>query len=678
MHRSTDSRRLAVALTFIACIVLSASSALASPPARIGAGMAFDPTTERMVMFGGLSEADVAQKRYSFDDTWEWTGRRWVQRATATSPAARAGVVMDTDFNRDRILLFGGGTNISEESLEFNDTWSYRDGVWTRIETPSAPPARRFAAGAFDNARDRLIVYGGLVGRDTVLRDTWEFDGTSWTQVGQDGPDISGVELVVNQATGETLLTGIGVTSTSTFEPRMYRWEGGTWVRLEPTTLPVCLSQTAMVWQEQTGRVLLHGGSCPTGAQNSDTFTWNGTNWEKVTTTGTPGSVFGQAMAYDPNRGETILFGGVDQFTRSTTYRFAGTRWRIELTSGFQPGPRSLMVLESATFNGETAQYLFGGLEDGFTRSDLWRFEGKRWRKVSAPNTPTDCSYPVGAFDSDRSRLVIVCENSNVYEYDGSTFKVFADQSTEPDSRRWSSMAYDPVRKQMVLFGGYTFPTYENDTWLWNGTRWTRAERKGLPDGRALSQLFWDPQSQRILMFGGIGRRSNDDAVKRYEDMWAFDGSRWTPITPATLPPGRYGAAVTWDPSRERIVMFGGKSTQEEYLNDQWEWNGSNWAQVQTTGTPEERMNSAMTWDPDREAIILYGGFRGKYFAHTLMLKDGQWTVIPEHYGRERGARLVGPGEDSFTERGTNSPEVPEVAAPRPPISRPSLDARNQ
>lgn len=610
---------------------------MAAPPARLAAGLAYDPSTGRLVMFGGLSEADVAQKRYPYGDTWEFTGRRWVLRTPPVAPPARGGAVMDTDTNRERVLLFGGATVFNETGIEYADTWSYQNGTWTQLQPPASPPSRRQAAGAFDRTRDRLIVYGGLTGKDTILRDTWEFDGTTWTQVASNGPSISGVRMVVDQDSGETLLTGIEVLSGSTFEARMYRWTNGEWVRLEPETLPRCISSTGLTWQEHSGEVVLHGGSCPNGGQNADTFTWNGTNWVKRTTTGSAGFVVSQAMAYSPTLQETILFGGQDLFTRSSTYRFRNDRWSLYATSGYDPGARSLMVFETATFNGHTAQYLFGGLEDGFSRTDLWRLDEGTWTRISADNAPTNCSYPAGAFDPDRSRLVIVCENSSVYEYDGTRWHTFTGLTTQPDSRRWSSLAYDPVRKQMVLFGGYVFPSYENDTWLWNGSRWTRAERRNLPDGRALATMFWDPASSRILMYGGIGRRSNDDRIKRYGDMWTFDGTRWTQITPSTLPSERYGAATVWDPERERIVMFGGKNADEQYINEHWEWNGSNWNRVEIPSAPESRMNHGMTWDPVRGAIVLYGGYAGKYFPQVLMLQGEQWSTIPQPWGRARG-----------------------------------------
>lgn len=657
MFRRLDISRSALALTLFTT-TLVASSALATPPPRSSAGLAYDPGSQRLVLFGGFSDPDRASIRYGYNDTWEWTGNRWVLMAPAQHPSGRAGVVMVTDPNRGHIVLFGGGTG---ENDNHNDTWTYTRGEWTRLETPDAPSPRRFAAGAFDPARDRLIIFGGLTGKSTALRDTWEFDGTTWRQIDEEGPDIAGPSLVVDEDSGEILLIGMSVTSSTEFETRTYRWTDGEWVRLEPETSPPCTSQSAVVWQQHNGEILLSGGACPTGAVSSEVFVWRDENWVEVETSGTIGAVTSHSIAYDPVRRESIIFGGNEgfAFNRSSTHRYRDGRWRIEPTSGFHPGARTLAVFETATFNGETAQYLFGGLEAGFQRNDLWKLVGTNWQRVRTEGGPTDCGFPVGAFDSDRQRLVISCADGKLWEFDGSAWKQFSDLKPAPENRRWASMEYDPVRRRTVLFGGFAGFSYLNDTWLWDGTRWTRAEKSGAPDGRALTTMFWDPIQKRMTIFGGIGRKSDNDRIQRYGDMWVFDGTRWSEVKPASSPGPRYGAQAEWDPSRERVVMFGGKSGEEIYLGEEWEWNGTTWSRVDSVNAPTPRMNAAMAWDPVSGSLIHFGGYAGLHFADLFFVRDGVWSAVPYRPLRVRPVRPPRAGADSVV---------------RPGVSRSSLD----
>ena len=51
--------------------------------------------------------------------------------------------------------------------------------------------------------------------------------------------------------------------------------------------------------------------------------------------------------------------------------------------------------------------------------------------------------------------------------------------ATSPSPRAVSAMAYDPVSKKVVMFGGFNDTTYLNDTWTWDGTTWTQAKHAG-------------------------------------------------------------------------------------------------------------------------------------------------------------------------------------------------------
>ncbi|MCC6213344.1 MAG: hypothetical protein IT376_00615 [Polyangiaceae bacterium] len=55
------------------------------------------------------------------NDTWEWDGTSWLQRAPATSPPARAITATAFDTTRERLVLFGG----SGLTDRLGDTWEY-------------------------------------------------------------------------------------------------------------------------------------------------------------------------------------------------------------------------------------------------------------------------------------------------------------------------------------------------------------------------------------------------------------------------------------------------------------------------------------------------------------------------------------------------------------------------
>ena len=62
---------------------------------------------------------------------------------------------------------------------------------------------------------------------------------------------------------------------------------------------------------------------------------------------------------------------------------------------------------------------------------------------------------------------------------------------TAPTTAWMSSMAWDPVRQQMVLFGGWGDPSGEdsNETWVWSAGTWSKLSPATKPAGRAAAMM---------------------------------------------------------------------------------------------------------------------------------------------------------------------------------------------
>ncbi|HVR43614.1 MAG TPA: kelch repeat-containing protein [Thermoanaerobaculia bacterium] len=616
--------RRAVAGSFL--LLLLPAMAHGQPSARTSARMVHDPVLGRPVLFGGLTPAhtlgDSRSVRGYIDETWLWTGRRWVQRFHDVKPPARASFAMVWDSNRQRVLLFGGA---GPGTTFFNDTWQLRDETWSRIDTPNAPEPRRFPGYAFDPLIDRLILYGGS-DATTNFRDTWEFDGTTWTRTGEGGPDVVNPMLVRDETRNEVLLLGM----TDSGEVAMFRYTNPGWEPIDPETMPTCVNFAHMVHQDHNGKVLLVGGACPDGNAPGETWEWDGTEWALVTTSGSPGFLLGQAMAYDATRQETVLFGGSDVFgfDLSQTSRYKNGAWTLAATA-FTPGPRSLFVFESDPNTG--AVWLFGGVNSA---GDLWKLQYGRWERVVAAGAPAVCLNPGGTWDSDRNRLVVVCDDGNVHEWDGQAWTSFTTLTENPPFRRWSGIAYDPTLRRTVLYGGFDGFNYLNETWTWNGATWTRVEGDDA-FRRSLPIMFYDPNLRRVVLYGGVGRRSREGIFVRFGDTWSFDGRDWGEVTNANSPPPRYGSLVSLDPTTGLTHVFGGKNEVEQFTNEHFVWNGTSWASVIDVRPPSPRQTGGLAWDPVTGEMILYGGYAGYYLGDLWRLTPAGW--LPE---QERGRKI--------------------------------------
>jgi cysteine-rich repeat protein len=149
----------------------------AKPSPRQGHAMA--TATTHVLLFGGYDGMT------NLADTWQWSGSTWMQRATGAeqgAPAARVGHVLGYDPVRDRVVMFGGTTG----TVDFGDTWEWDGSKWTQIVPPGSPPEPRAnAAFGWDPARRRLVLFGGSRHIGTAgmayLSDAWEYDGTTWS-----------------------------------------------------------------------------------------------------------------------------------------------------------------------------------------------------------------------------------------------------------------------------------------------------------------------------------------------------------------------------------------------------------------------------------------------------------------------------------------------------------------
>ncbi len=92
---------------------------------------------------------------------------------------------MAFDSARGRVVLFGGLSGALGAAL--GDTFEY-DGTKWMFRAVSGPPGRWGSALAYDSGRGRTVLFGGYGGAAGYLADTWEWNGTAWGQGVAAGP----------------------------------------------------------------------------------------------------------------------------------------------------------------------------------------------------------------------------------------------------------------------------------------------------------------------------------------------------------------------------------------------------------------------------------------------------------------------------------------------------------
>ncbi|HEX5051755.1 MAG TPA: hypothetical protein VFZ65_08290 [Planctomycetota bacterium] len=144
------------------------------PPNRENTALVHDALRHRVVLFGGVRQ--VGANRIVQDDTWEWDGADWQQRAPSHVPPRRERHAMAYDPVRQRVILSGGYDSTFPPLPPYADTWQW-DGVdWLQLAPATVPPARSGHAMAFDEVQRQIVLFGAST---VQLQDTWTLVSSS-------------------------------------------------------------------------------------------------------------------------------------------------------------------------------------------------------------------------------------------------------------------------------------------------------------------------------------------------------------------------------------------------------------------------------------------------------------------------------------------------------------------
>ena len=289
-----------------------------------------------------------------------------------------------------------------------------------------------------------------------------------------------------------------------------------------------------------------------------------------------PAPRFHHSGVYDEARKEFLIYGGFtyDQKLQmlSDVWAWNGSIWRLVGDTTVRK------IVAPLAFDSKRQRTLmFGGSGDpDLSDGKLRTLEAGTW-KIEKDMPEIERADPSLTYDSKRDRLVLFGGRNNevlfadTWEFDGSEWKPTF--MPGPSLRSAGAIAYDSTRGVTVLYGGFRPLAALGDTWEWNGEQWKLVSESG-PGPRSWPGLAYDSKRHRTILFGG-----EDDKGQFYSDTWAWDGNTWTRIA-TEGPPERIQFVMGYDSSRDRVVLFGGVNDKPQHLlNDIWEFDGTRWTQ---------------------------------------------------------------------------------------------------
>jgi hypothetical protein len=259
----------------------------------------YDSSTNTMIVFGGIDATVTPQNNVLLQTNANGSGGilagTWSDLPVTFVPPARLlhGAVYDQANNR--MIIFGGCADV-ECQLPLNDTWvlSNANGtggtpIWTKLApTGTLPAPREFPNAVYDSANNRMIVYSGDDGTSVDYFDVWVL----------------------------TNANGLGGTPA--------------WIQLTPTgATPDAFDASSSVYDSTTNTMIVFGG----GEFANSVWTLTNANgltgtpaWTNLIANGKagspPGRVASQAVYDSANNRMTIVSGNGDYGITSPDYDF--------------------------------------------------------------------------------------------------------------------------------------------------------------------------------------------------------------------------------------------------------------------------------------------------------------------------------------------------------------------
>jgi hypothetical protein len=300
----------------------------------------------------------------------------------------------------------------------------------TTAVTLEDPPACAGANMVYHSQLQEVLLIGCVP--SSVRRSSpniiWGWNGERWRRVTEGGPQML---LLGGSAYDEKrnvlLMYGGYSWSADSCVRETWEWNGETWAQKDVES-PTACDHLEMIYDASREEVLLFGGGDENQNLSTETWSWNGETWTKRSDLGPPGRAhFG--FVYDPVHEQSLLYGGYADELLEDSWVWREGAWQPINFPG--PGPRSHFGMASDHEANELI--LFGGASSTSTFSSLtdktWKLANGSWSELTLDNHPSARGSP--------------------------------------------AMAYDPVRKRIVLYGGFASDRSDlHDTWEWDGSQW--------------------------------------------------------------------------------------------------------------------------------------------------------------------------------------------------------------
>jgi len=284
---------------------------------RSNASAVYDPSSNRMIVIGGLTANGIANDIWSLDiNTNVWSQ---IIPVSLQAPAPRYTHICMFDSLTNKILMWSGNGNVL-----YNDVWAFNlnDSTWEELfpdgNVPGAPLKRYGVATTFDPANRNIVTFAGFTtsGR---FDDTWIFnvDSQTWSDVTNLSFPLLRCLTSQSFAPERREMIVYGGQSTGNLDDIWtLNTDSNTWTNLTPVQKPIARHYPSNVYCGNGHVVIFGGNSLNQGNTNGAlddlwTFSLDSQSWDTLPQGSIkPSPRFGHTYIYIPSQDKMIIFGG--------------------------------------------------------------------------------------------------------------------------------------------------------------------------------------------------------------------------------------------------------------------------------------------------------------------------------------------------------------------------------
>ena len=330
-------------------------------------------------------------------------------------------------YETQNVVLDPGKANLSQVTTSGGDLWKQQTGLGNGNE-------REDFSAAYDDVNNQMIIHGGYY---YILG----MQDASWSQ------------------------------PLYTYDPA-----ADSWTARGTAKLP---AGNVAAWDRADQAFVTHGGYYTYFDQNqgrtlyvvyNSTFAWypSSSSWTQLSD---GPRLYHHSAVWDPDDGVMLVFGGMDTrlVQNQSVNTYFGNLWAYNLTLdnwtqlNASGGPPMSRAYHTAVWDNESGQMIvFGGYDGTQHFSDVWAYNYTQNRWTQKTSAPSGRSLHAACWNSAQNLMTVyggtpgVGNSNDTLSYDPSADQWSSNTKMPAPGRLQPAAVYDPVRQEMLVYGGGT------------------------------------------------------------------------------------------------------------------------------------------------------------------------------------------------------------------------------